>query len=213
MAIGDGITWDETNPTDATVANTIDDYNRDVRVGIRSRMALEHEFPASQSSTAQAGQHKFITLQAQSTKPSLSGTQVAAVYVKTNALYFEKSDGTETILLDDSAGATTPTANQLLKLDASAAFPAGTGLLLKNIAFASGTAAHGATLSLISGYSSNQCHFFVSPYRIPNYGHWGMDSLTVALDPSTLVVSVFGTAAADGYVSYGTAQYICIGVK
>jgi len=83
MALGDGASWDETTPTDATVAINIDDYNRDLRVGVRSRMALEHEWPSSQSATAEAGMHKYMTLQMQSTHPTLAGTQVAAVYART----------------------------------------------------------------------------------------------------------------------------------
>ena len=93
MAVGDGTTWDETTPTDATVAINIDDYNRDVRVGVRSRMALEHEWPDSQSATSEAGKHKYLTLQMQSTAPTIAGTQVGAVYQKTvattgDALFF-----------------------------------------------------------------------------------------------------------------------------
>lgn len=100
MALGDGANWDETVPTDATVAVNIDDYNRDLRVGVRSRMAHEHEWPSSQSATSPSGKHKFITLQNQSTKPTLSGTQVGAVYQKTSALYFENSAGNEVIITD-----------------------------------------------------------------------------------------------------------------
>jgi hypothetical protein len=86
MAIGDGTTWDETTPTDATLAINIDDYNRDVRVGVRSRLALEHEFPSSQSATAEGGRHKFITFQRQTASPfTLSGTQIGVLYVKTMA--------------------------------------------------------------------------------------------------------------------------------
>ena len=104
MALGDGITWDETVPTDATLAVQIDDYNRDLRKGIRGRMALEHEWPASQSVTSEAGAHKFITLQEQGTKPTLSGTQKAAVYAKTDGnFYFEKSDGTEVTVVSGTA--------------------------------------------------------------------------------------------------------------
>jgi len=83
MALGDGTTWDETEPTNATVAINIDDYNRDLRLGLRSRMAHEHEFPASQAATSEAGKHKFITLQMQSTAPAIAGTQVGAFYQKT----------------------------------------------------------------------------------------------------------------------------------
>jgi hypothetical protein len=95
MALGDGITWDETLPSDSTTAVSIDDHIKDVRKGIRYRMALEHEFPSSQSVASEAGVHKFITLQNQAAKPTLAGTQVGAVYAKTSALYFEDSAGVE----------------------------------------------------------------------------------------------------------------------
>lgn len=84
MALGDGDTWDQTVPTNATVATQIDDYNRDLRKGIRGRMAHEHEFPESQSATSEGGKHKFMTLQMQSVHPTLAGTQVGAVYQKTD---------------------------------------------------------------------------------------------------------------------------------
>ena len=94
MALGDGDTWDEASPTNATVATAIDDYNRDLRVGIRSRMALEHEWPDSQSATSEAGVHKFITLQQQAAAPTLSGTQVGSVYLDTNdVIHLETAGG------------------------------------------------------------------------------------------------------------------------
>lgn len=81
MAIGDGTTWDEFEPTNNTLATQIDEYNRDIRVGIRGRMAHEHEFPASQSATSEAGKHKFLTFQMQGAAPSIGGTQVGALYI------------------------------------------------------------------------------------------------------------------------------------
>ena len=81
MALGDGDTWDEANPTDSTVAINIDDYMRHVQKGVRSRMAFEHEWPSSQSATAEAGRHKFLTLQMQGAAVSLTGTQVGALYL------------------------------------------------------------------------------------------------------------------------------------
>lgn len=105
MAVGDGDTWDEANPTNATLATKIDDYNRDLRKGIRSRMIFEHEWPASQSATSEAGVHKFMTLQNQSTQPTLSGTQKSALYIKTDAgtgygFYFAEQSGNEKLLAD-----------------------------------------------------------------------------------------------------------------
>ena len=113
MALGSGDSWDETTPTDATVAVQIDDYNRDLRAGIRSRLAHEHEFPASQASTAAGGKHKFITMQSQTSKPTVSGTQVAAVYSKTVAtgeqeLFFEDEAGGE-IQIVSGTSVCTPT--------------------------------------------------------------------------------------------------------
>lgn len=95
MALGDGSAWDETTPVDGTTIITGDDHIRDLRIGIRSGMAFEHEWPSSQSATSERGKHKFLTLQNQATKPTVSGTQVAAVYCKTSALYFENTAGTE----------------------------------------------------------------------------------------------------------------------
>lgn len=83
-ALGDGDTWDEATPTNATIATTIDDYNRDLRIGIRSRMAFEHEWPDSQSATAEGGKHKYITLQMQTGNPGIAGTQTGAVFQMTN---------------------------------------------------------------------------------------------------------------------------------
>jgi len=87
MALGDGDTWDESNPVDGTTAIYIDDHMRDLRKGFRSRFALEHECPASQAATAEAGRHKLISMQRQSAAPTavLSGTQIGVVYVKTVA--------------------------------------------------------------------------------------------------------------------------------
>lgn len=105
MALGDGNTWDETLPTDATVAIYIDDYNRDLRKGVRSRMALEHEWPASQSATSEGGKHKFITFQAQTAAPTITGTQIGAVYMNTsNQLVAVDSGAVETILVKSGGG-------------------------------------------------------------------------------------------------------------
>lgn len=104
MALGDGTTWDESLPVDGTNAVLIDDYNRDLRKGIRNRMALEHEFPSSQSATSEGGKHKYVTLQEQASKPTLSGTQKGALYSKADhKLYFENSAGTEIVIVAGTA--------------------------------------------------------------------------------------------------------------
>lgn len=105
MALGDGTGWDETTPTDATTAVTIDDYNRDVRKGIRARMALEHEFPTSQSATSEAGRHKYISFQSQAALPAaaISGTQVGGIYVKTQGLFFVNTASDEVAIVTGTA--------------------------------------------------------------------------------------------------------------
>lgn len=108
MALGDGTTWDETVPTDSSNAVDIDDYNRDVRKGVRLRMANEHEWVSSDSTTSASGMHKFMTMQEQGAKPTLSGTQEGALYIKTDlGLYFENSAGSEILISHGTAIGTT----------------------------------------------------------------------------------------------------------
>lgn len=96
MALGDGIVWDETVPTDATLAINIDDHMRHLYKAVRSRMALEHEFPNSQSATSEGGEHKFITFQSQGSMPTITGTQTMALYATSGpALVFASSGGSQ----------------------------------------------------------------------------------------------------------------------
>ncbi len=95
MALGDGVTWDETIPTDNTEAIYIDDHMRHLYKAVRSRMALEHEWPSSQTTTGEGGEHKFITFQSQASMPTITGTQVIGLYATSgNALVFASSGGT-----------------------------------------------------------------------------------------------------------------------
>ena len=101
MAVGDGITWDEAAPTDATLATKIDDYNRDVRKGARLRLANEHEWPSSQTGTDEAGQHKFVTFQQQGSTPTMGATQKGIIYLDTDgALIFSSSGGSSFPIAD-----------------------------------------------------------------------------------------------------------------
>jgi hypothetical protein len=109
MAAGDGIVWNEALPDNNTLAHQIDDYNRDIRLGVRSRMAREHVWPASQTGTGEAGHHQFITFQQQTGAPTLlaSSGMVGALYVGSSGagypLMFENSAGS-TVTLVNSAG-------------------------------------------------------------------------------------------------------------
>ena len=84
MALGEGITWNEALPDNDVVANQIDDYNRDLRVGVRSRMAREHVWSSSQTATSEGGHHNFVTLQLQTGAPTMAGTTGGALWVKSS---------------------------------------------------------------------------------------------------------------------------------
>ena len=109
MAVGDGVTWNEALPDNNVSAHQIDDYDRDLRVGVRSRMAREHIWTSSQTATNEGGHHQFITFQQSTAAPSLSTafTQVGALFVGSSGdgypLTFENSAGTS-ITLVNSAG-------------------------------------------------------------------------------------------------------------
>ena len=101
MALGDGVTWAENLPDNSVLAHQIDDYNRDLRVGVRTRMAREHIWTSSQTATNEGGHHNFLTLQMQTAAPTLAGTSGGALWVGTNkAFYFTNSTGTDIMLVN-----------------------------------------------------------------------------------------------------------------
>lgn len=100
MAVGDGVVWSESLPDNSTLAHQIDDYNRDVRIGVRARMAREHIWTSSQTATNEGGHHNFITLQMQTAAPAMAGTSGGALWVGTDkAFYFTDSTGNNTIIV------------------------------------------------------------------------------------------------------------------
>lgn len=100
MSVGDGVIWNENVPDNSTLAHQIDDYDRDLRIGVRSRMNREHVWPDSQTGTSEGGHHRYITLQQQTSAPVLSTGMVGAIYIGSSAagypLIFENSAGTAT---------------------------------------------------------------------------------------------------------------------
>lgn len=76
----DGSVWNESEPTNGTLANEIDDVARDMKIGVRGRMALEHVWPTSQTGTADGGYHTAISLQTQTSAPTVpvAGTSTQA---------------------------------------------------------------------------------------------------------------------------------------
>lgn len=106
-----GDQWDETNPTNATLANEIDDNMRDMKIGVRGRMAQEHVWPSSQASTGVAGYHTIISFQGQTATPTLpivsSVTQAGILFMTSGNLVLLNSAGAMTTLI--SSGATSLT--------------------------------------------------------------------------------------------------------
>ena len=108
MSVGDGIVWNEALPDNSTLAHQIDDYDRDLRLGVRSRMAREHIWTSSQTATSEGGHHQFITFQQQTGAPTLTTalTQVGALYVGSSAagypLLFENSAGSAITLVNSA---------------------------------------------------------------------------------------------------------------
>ena len=90
-----GSQWDESNPTNNTLANEIDDVAQDIKKGVRGRMAQEHIWASAQAATAEGGLHKFVTFQIQTAPPALvvgTATQVGALYITSgNALIYTDS--------------------------------------------------------------------------------------------------------------------------
>lgn len=73
--------WDETNPTDNTLATSIDDEIRKLRIDMRERMAVDHNLTASDAGAATVGYHKKVTFEDDIADPTVSG-DVSVVYPK-----------------------------------------------------------------------------------------------------------------------------------
>lgn len=104
----DGSAWSESTPDNSNLINEGDDNIRDVKQGVRARLAHEHVFSSSQAATNEGGYHKYVTFQAQTAAPTLvygTATQVGGVYVTTNKhLTFVDSAGTSFMLAASGAG-------------------------------------------------------------------------------------------------------------
>jgi autotransporter-associated beta strand protein len=99
--------WDETNPTNATAATSIDDEIRKLRLDTRERLAVDHNLTASDAGAATVGYHKQITFEDDlASDPGKSG-DVTSLYPKKLATgrivpFFEDSTSVVRLLLGDS---------------------------------------------------------------------------------------------------------------
>lgn len=74
--------WDETAPTNATVAVNIDDEIRKLRLDARERLALDHDFASADVAADTRGLHTKVTLKEPIAAPTVTGEQTA-IYRKT----------------------------------------------------------------------------------------------------------------------------------
>lgn len=82
---GDGTAWDEADPTDDELVSNMPTQDRDVRKGVRLRLAKEHSTPAGNSA---GGEHK-------------QGSAVAFIVADEAALPTLRPDGTTSLDADD----------------------------------------------------------------------------------------------------------------
>lgn len=134
MAVGDGVVWAESLPDNTTLASEIDDYDRDLRIGVRSRMALEHIWPSAHTGTGSGGRHTYITFQPQAAAPTMAGTTGGGLYVSTEVsprLIFTRSNASDVTLVNTAGSiAAIVTGTQGSIVIASSANPTGVLLLV-----------------------------------------------------------------------------------
>lgn len=180
----DGTTWNEATPDNNDLANQIDDYMRDIKLGIRARASQEHVWPSSQTGTSEGGFHRYITFQPQTAAPSLVyglSTQIGALYISSGSkhLIFVDSAGSAYIVAQSGAGVSflggtgslgslialttggtavqvaPSTTNTVLAGNGSTALPSYKAMS-SIIVVSSGQAGHGTTIGLPSGVNSNE---------------------------------------------------------
>jgi len=74
--------WDETSPSNATLATSIDDEIVKVRQDIRERFAVDHKAAVSDDALAKWGVHKQITFEQRISTPSEPPGAIATLYLK-----------------------------------------------------------------------------------------------------------------------------------
>lgn len=105
--------FDADMPSGSTVGYDADNDIRDNQAHVDNAYAVEHYAPSDDPDASEDdfGRHDFITLKEQAAKPSLAGsTNRHAFYAKSDGVYIEKDDATESKLFDltNNAHATAP---------------------------------------------------------------------------------------------------------
>ena len=126
-------TWDETTPTNSTVANQIDDYIRNLRIDLRERMAVDHDNSSDDTDTL--GYHDKVTLKVRSEPTKADDTVI--LYGKDH----DAGDGAECMLFIIDEGGNTA---QLTVQSAAGDAVYLNGAVLKPLSVAAGAYAAGS---------------------------------------------------------------------
>lgn len=100
------ISWDEANPTKNSAARDLDVYIRDLRIAIRERLAVEHNFLADEAEITYIGQHKKgtgrINFGPVAERPAVNADNPGRIYVQIDSVPVGKTEydnGTEWVEL------------------------------------------------------------------------------------------------------------------
>jgi len=234
--------WNESNPSNSDLVNEGDDEIRAIKGATRARMAIEHIWPASQAAVAEAGLHKYITFQPQTSTPSLIGgtnTQVGAFYMSTDKhMVWVDSAGTNYIVMQSAKGLVffsgtatlgvipyVTSGGGLAQLTASAAglvlvtqtntgAPIWTGVsALMGVSV--GSTNHGGTITLPAGFASAQCSIFVSGRDLRSAtGTSCPDGIApLCLANGTVMTCTWTSVNNNAVTGTGIGNYMVIGTK
>jgi len=229
----DGAAWNETVPTNATAAHEIDDIARDIKIGVRSRLAVEHVWGSSQAATSSAGYHTYISLQGQTGAPSLAvvagTTQCGLLYAATDGgLLYRHATGTSVPLVSASAERfdiplTYIDTDGTLVADSDVKIPtqkATKTYVDSKIGVLSGTITHGGIIPLPDGFDADECNWIASAATIDHTDQIGGGAdegdkyhvCTVASN-RTVTVKCYTSGKTPANDHTGTANYMIIGLK
>ena len=91
------MSWDKNKPAGSQKIRLSDDEIRANWAALEDALGRDHNFPGTEG--VDAGEHNWVMLREQSSKPSVD-TDKHALYAKSDGVYIEKEDGTEIKIFD-----------------------------------------------------------------------------------------------------------------
>jgi hypothetical protein len=95
-------TWDETVPADTESVGAGAGRIRDEKEAVRERLAIDHNFKATEGADANIGKHKQVELIEKADDPS-NPTAGIVIYDKSGKLYLRKKTGAAVEMIDETA--------------------------------------------------------------------------------------------------------------